>query len=153
MTELEIRRWRSVIEEITNLVLGFPERENNPWLKNYPHSSCDVMSFAVGATLLQRYGEEWHIVSYLADADFTAHTWLTLEKNGSTYAWIDPTIRQFQGFAHEPFYGFGSSPALRSFSSQLGPPLPISKITNDWHNQGTQEIYEWLFSELEIYHF
>jgi hypothetical protein len=145
---IEIERWRSTVDEVAQLLQQHPERAENIWLKQMPKGSCSVFSFAVGATLLQRHGQRWLLVSRINAT--SSHTWLRGETTDGRMASIDATIQQFDRIAQEPFIGVGTSPAEEHFPDSLGADVWNDAVPPWWHHGQTREIYTWLFPRLGI---
>lgn len=138
--------WREAAAEVSELILRYPERESNPWLKNYPHGSCSVSSYAIGRLLLERHGELWLLKS--GSSSFGSHTWLVRYNTPDRPAAIDATLHQFKDIATEPFIGLGLSPAEEHFPSRS--PVHVGLANNCWHHRETEEIYHWLFPRLGL---
>ena len=138
--------WREAAAEVSELILRYPERESNPWLKNYPHGSCSVSSYAIGRLLLERHGELWLLKS--GGTSSRSHTWLIRYNTPDRPAAIDATLHQFKDIATEPFIGPGLSPAEKHFPS--GSTVHVGLANEYWHRGKTEEIYHWLFPRLGL---
>ncbi|SFS17467.1 hypothetical protein SAMN04487846_3565 [Microbacterium sp. cf046] len=147
MSELE--RWREAVTEVTAQLRQYPGRSDNDWLRNFPHGSCSVTSYAVGRLLLERYGEQWLLVSRSGYGTST-HTWLVRDAGEGQEAAIDATLHQFTDLAREPFIGWGASPADEYFPDFMGSPVYVGLVDDSWHHGATDEIYEWLFPRLGL---
>jgi hypothetical protein len=147
MTEPE--QWREAVTEVIAHLLTYPGRSENPWLRNFPEGSCSITSFAVGRLLLERYGQQWLLVSG-ASEDASTHTWLVRDESAGATASIDATLHQFPDLGEEAFVGWGPSPAESRFHNPIGFPVYVALVDGDWHHGQTIEVYEWLFPRLEL---
>lgn len=144
----ELARWTEAVMEVTNLLLRYPDRASNMWLREFPKGSCSVASYAVGRLLLERYGEQWLLISRSGGPG--THTWLVSDETMGTPAAIDATLAQFPSIASAPFVGWGQSPAEGHFPDFMGAPTYVALADGSWHHGQTDEVYEWLFPQLGL---
>lgn len=144
----ELARWTEAVTEVTDLLRCYPDRVNNMWLRDFPKGSCSVVSYAVGRLLLERYGEQWVLVSRSGEPG--THTWLIRDEAMGTPAAIDATLAQFPCIASAPFVGRGQSPAEGHFPDFMGAPTYVALADASWHHGQTDEVYEWLFPQLGL---
>jgi hypothetical protein len=148
----EVERWEEAVAEVTAQLLQYPGRSENYWLRNFPKGSCSVTSYAIGRLLLERYGEQWLLESRSGYGG-SSHTWLVRDAGEGHEAAIDATLHQFTELAHEPFIGWGTSPADQYFPDHMGSPVYVGLVEESWHQGATDEVYEWLFPRLGLSEF
>ena len=112
-TNSDFDRWRQTRDEVVSVLLDYPGRAENLWLREFPSGSCSVASFAIAATLRHRDGEVWALESCF-NGDHS-HTWLSKDAGTAAHATIDSTLHQFSGLATEPHVGPGPSPVVAAF--------------------------------------
>lgn len=145
----ELERWRVAVEEVTAHLLEYPGRSENLWLRSFPDGSCSVASYAIGRLLLERYGEQW-LLDSRSGYGGSSHTWLVRDAGEGDGAAIDATLHQFTSLAHQPFVGWGPSPADEYFPDLMGSPVYVALADDSWHHLGTDEVYDWLFPRLGL---
>lgn len=144
----ELARWTEAVTEVADLLRCYPDRVNNMWLRDFPKGSCSVVSYAVGRLLLERYGEQWLLVSRSGEPG--THTWLVRDETMGAPAAIDATLAQFPSIASAPFVGWGQSPAEGHFPDSMCAPTYVALANASWHHGQTDEVYEWLFPQLGL---
>ena len=144
-----LRDLRAVVEEVETVLLRYPDRADNPWLKDYPHGSCSVTSYLVSQVLLSRTGEVWHL-RWCFNSTAT-HTWLSRKDEVASVLTIDATVHQFESLASEPFVGLGESPVVAAyFAGQYIYDVAADAVPEWWHHGQTKEIYDWATGQLKI---
>jgi hypothetical protein len=131
------------------VLLGYPLRADNFWVRGFPSGSCSVTSFAIASTLLQRHREVWTMESCF-NGDHS-HTWLSRDAGTTFHVTIDATLQQFSELDREPFIGPGPSPAIAAlFDGCAISAVRADRVPAHWHHGSTREIYEWAFPRLGL---
>jgi hypothetical protein len=140
-------RWSQTVDEVNSILVEYPDRADNIWLQGFPTGSCSVASFAVAATLRQRYQEIWTI-EWCFTSDHS-HTWLSRDIGTPFHVSIDATLQQFSELAREPFIGPGPSPVIAAmFGGSAISAVLADQVPEYWHHGSTREIYEYAFPRL-----
>jgi hypothetical protein len=145
----DLGRWAQTVDEVASVLVEYPNRADNLWLRRFPAGSCSVTSFALAATLRQRHQEIWTIEScFTGDR---SHPWLTRDAGTPFQVTIDATLQQFSELAQEPFIGPGPSPAIAAFFDGSAIfAVKADRAPAHWHHGSTREIYEWAFPRLGL---
>lgn len=140
-------RRRHTCDEVVSILLDYPGRAENLWLRALPSGSCSVASFAVASTLRHRHGEVWELESCF-NGDHS-HTWLSKDAGTAAHVTIDSTLHQVSDLATDPYVGPGPSPVVAAlFDGDAVAVVRANRVPDHWHHGSTKEIYDWAFSRL-----